>query len=141
MSRLSLLAVAAALAGCTTANLIPTGEEDAGGSGFSTSSSTGNDHSGTLRLDGGGIPDAAGTSGAAGACTWGTPGPEDKERVLLTSRAYLPDGGKGTSLRSLSVMADGTPVDNGVTLDVGERVDRIAFVPSGELALVLGEDS
>lgn len=68
-------------------------------------------------------------------------GDADKERVVLVGHPFAADAGvDGTDLRSMTLQADGALVDDGMRLDVGFRTNRIEFVPSGTIALVLGED-
>ena len=74
-------------------------------------------------------------------CDLGDMGDPDKPRVVLTSHPFAAKvGQKGTDIRSLTLYPGGLPIDDGMVLDVGFVVARIAFVPSGAYALVLGED-
>jgi len=90
-------------------------------------------------------PDAtspdAGFAPDAQACGFDNPGPADKPRVVLIGQPFttMPSV-RGTTIRTLSLPMSGQLVDVGVRLDVGFKPERIAFVPSGEFAIVLGED-
>lgn len=76
-----------------------------------------------------------------GKCAFGDPGDADKERVVMIGLPFTNDVEvRGTHVQTLTLSADGTLLNEGVTLDVGFRVARIEFAPSGALALVLGED-
>lgn len=83
----------------------------------------------------------AGFAPDAQACGFDNPGPADKPRVVLIGQPFttMPSV-PGTTLRTLSLPTSGQLVDVGVRLDVGFKPERIAFVPSGEIAIVLGED-
>ena len=84
----------------------------------------------------GGEPD-----GGVAACSFEEPGSADGDRVVLLGHPFGATAGvQGTEVRSLTLTAAGELVDDGARLDVGTRPDRIALLPSGELALVLGED-
>jgi hypothetical protein len=68
-------------------------------------------------------------------------GPEDGKRVILVGMPFGEgDRRQGSELRSLALDPEGRILDEGLRVELGFRPDRIAFVPSGELALVLGED-
>lgn len=88
--------------------------------------------------------DAAADAGLADTgevCTLGEPGDPDRARMMLVGHSFTAQPGvDGTQIRSLSLAMSGAPVDDGMLLDVGTRPIRIAFTPSGTLALVLGED-
>lgn len=85
-------------------------------------------------------PDA-GFAPDAQACGFDNPGPADKPRVVLIGQPFTTmPAVRGTTIRTLSLPMNGQLVDVGVRLDVGFKPERIAFVPSGELAIVLGED-
>lgn len=85
------------------------------------------------------LPDAGAAD--AGACDPGAQGDPDRARVLLLGHGFgAVTGQDGTELRSLTLGGDGTPVDDGVRLDVGTKPRRIRFIPEGSRALVLGED-
>jgi hypothetical protein len=60
--------------------------------------------------------------------------------VVLVAQTFAAGNSHATEIRSLSLLVDGTLVDNGMRLDVGVPVSRLEFVPSGEVALALGED-
>ncbi|MCK6548326.1 hypothetical protein L6R52_20935, partial [Myxococcota bacterium] len=98
------------------------------------------DDAGTTAPDAGTTtPDAS--TPDAGACDPGALGDPDKPRVMLIGHGFGATSGQdGTEIRSLTIGADGTPVDDGVRLDVGTKPRRIRFVPDGTRALVLGED-
>lgn len=71
----------------------------------------------------------------------GDMGDPDRPRVVLighpfTAKPAVP----GTDIRSMSLEPGGLPVDDGMLLDVGVRPARMAFVPSGAYALVVGDD-
>lgn len=104
------------------------------------------------RRDGGalGSPDGgvdAGTrdggtrDGGTVSCGFDELGDDDRARVLLVGHRFTSDPNvPGTWVRSMTVAADGTLIDDGVRVDVGFRPARIEFLPFGGLALVLGED-
>lgn len=74
-------------------------------------------------------------------CGFDQPAAADRDRVVLIGHPFgAVTGMRGTEIRSLTLEANGTLRNNGIRLDVGERAARIEFVPSGEIALVLGED-
>lgn len=74
-------------------------------------------------------------------CDLGDPGDDDRPRVVLVGHPFTAKPGTpGKTIRSMSLEPGGMPVDDGVLLDVGVRPARIAFVPSGSIALVVGED-
>jgi hypothetical protein len=146
----------ALLAGCSGETLIPV-DTDAGPRPDAQVLDAG-----VTPHDGGAAADAAPDAGAedagfvdAGAedagpvdagpidvpCGFDQLGPADGPRVVLTSHPFTDDPQvPGTVIRSLSLAADGALTDVGTRLEVGTRVARIAFVPRGDLALVLGED-
>lgn len=156
----SLLGLSLALAGCHAAS----DDDD------SSASSDGGSSGGALPWDGGttdaahapddaggndaaidvdaavttpdaGSLDAATAAADAGACNFADLGDPDRPRIVLVSHGYDADGNnRGHVVRSLSLPPAGMPVDDGVRLDVGVRVKRLAFVPSGAFALALGED-
>jgi hypothetical protein len=65
---------------------------------------------------------------------------EEADRVVLVGHPFGAEAGvEGTEIRSLVLTAEGNLVDKGMRLDVADRPTRIAFVPSGRFALVLGE--
>lgn len=73
-------------------------------------------------------------------CAFSEPGEADRDRVVMLGMpfgAMIPE--VGTEIRTLTLTTEGELVDEGARLDVGFRVARVAFVPSGALALVLGE--
>ena len=75
------------------------------------------------------------------ACALATPGHPDRIRTVLLGFPFGPRPGEdGTEIGGLSLLPTGELVDDGTRLDVGTRVSRIAFVPSGQIALALGED-
>ncbi len=87
-----------------------------------------------MRLDASVGPDAA-------SCDLATPGAADRTRVVLVGHGFTATPGvDGQAVRTLSLSATGELADDGIRLDVGTRPSRIAFVPSGAIALVLGED-
>ncbi|MFN3201296.1 MAG: hypothetical protein ACE366_23045 [Bradymonadia bacterium] len=87
----------------------------------------------------GGMP--MGGAGGEDECGFSKPLMPDAPRVILVGHPFTGEPGvDGTEVRALVVDGEPTPVDTGRRLDVGTRPRRIAFVPSGEFALVLGED-
>ncbi len=73
-------------------------------------------------------------------CDLSAKGDENKDRVVLIGHPFAQEvGQQGTTLTSMTLRATGELVRDGVRLDVGVRVGRIEFVPSGQFALVLGE--
>jgi len=91
-----------------------------------------------------GPPDqgAGDEDGGLPACDPADPGSADRERVVLLSHPFgAAVGEPGTTIRSLTLKASSPlPVDDGVRLDVGMKVARLALLPRGDLALALGED-
>lgn len=97
--------------------------------------------------DAGAEPDAgtmdAGTmdAGAPIICDFETALDPAAARTVLIGHPFgAMIGQAGTEIRSLRLDPSGDLVDVGTRLDVGQRAARIAFTPSGALALVLGED-
>lgn len=96
-------------------------------------------------LDSGGeppLPDAEAPDAAPvdPGCALGPDPDPDLPRVLLVGHPFgAVPGEDGTEISAWAVEPDGdlTP---GARIDVGFRPERIAFVPSGRFALVLGED-
>lgn len=73
-------------------------------------------------------------------CAFSEPGDADKDRVVLLGHTFGAQVGESlTEIRALTLTAAGELIDEGARLDVGFKVSRIAFVPSGEVALVLGQ--
>jgi hypothetical protein len=67
-------------------------------------------------------------------------GPANADRVVLLGHPFgaeVPN--VGTEIRSLTLTETGELVDDGIRLDVGSKPNRIAFVPSGEFALVVSD--
>lgn len=92
-------------------------------------------------IDAGEVDAGQADAGSNPACGFDQLGPADGPRVVLTSHPFTSDPQvPGTTIRSLSLAPDATLTDVGQRLDVGTRVARIAFVPRGDVALVLGED-
>lgn len=104
-------------------------------------------------------PDAAGHSDAAEAldatladisardvdggltCDLAALGEPDRTRVVLIGHPFgAMVGQEGTEIRAMVLSSDRDLRADGVRLDVGTRSNRIAFVPSGAFALVLGQD-
>jgi hypothetical protein len=76
-----------------------------------------------------------------GACDWMEPIDDTQPRPVLVSHPFTEDVEvRGTTVRLLQLRPDRSLVDTLATLDVGFRASRIEFAPSGELALVLGEN-
>lgn len=94
--------------------------------------------------DGGAQPDASADAGIADSgevCGLGELGDPDRARMMLIGHSFTAQPGvDGTQIESFSIAMAGGPVGDGMVLDVGTRPIRIAFTPSGTLALVLGED-
>lgn len=104
----------------------------------------------------GGQPDAApldgGQSDASGddasvpdagpiACGFETLGPANAPKIMLLSHPFTEQVEvPGTEISSRTLQSDLQILDNGLRLDVGTRVSKLAFVPSGALAFALGED-
>ncbi|MCC7380214.1 MAG: hypothetical protein IT384_00180 [Deltaproteobacteria bacterium] len=98
----------------------------------------------------GGVIDSGGSDATAAdaivapdaqPCGFDQPAAADRDRVVLIGQPFgAVTGMRGTEIRSLTLETNGTLQNNGIRLDVGERAARIEFVPSGEIALVLGED-
>ena len=87
-----------------------------------------------MRMDASVGPDAA-------ACDLATPGAADRTRVVLVGHGFSATPGvDGHDVRTLSLSAAGELAADGIRLDVGTRPARIGFLPSGTIALVLGED-
>lgn len=80
-----------------------------------------------------GAPDAGSVD--TGPCAFETLGPADRDRVIVVGHNQTV-----TDIRSLTLTAAGTIVDNGTRLNIQERFGRAEFTPSGELLLVLTED-
>jgi hypothetical protein len=75
------------------------------------------------------------------SCPLADAGDPDRPRVVLLGHPMTATPGvDGTAVRALTLGRDVLPVDDGARLDVGFRVARLAFVPSGAFALALGED-
>jgi hypothetical protein len=88
---------------------------------------------GSAPSDSGVLPDSG------SSCDFMTPGAADRDRVMLISHPFGVNAGDvGTEIRSLTLLADGTIRDDGMRLDVHEKPARIAFIPAGGIALVLG---
>jgi hypothetical protein len=73
-------------------------------------------------------------------CGFGEFAAADRDRVVLISHNFDEGAGVGTTFRTMTLTAGGALLDNGARFDVGFRVERMAFVPSGEVALVLGQE-
>jgi len=87
--------------------------------------------------DGGADPVDAGPK----PCLPEQPGPEDNARVVLVGMPFSAEVGvDGTEILSLLLDRAGELHAFGVRLDVGLRPRRVAFSPSGQWALVLGEE-
>lgn len=84
--------------------------------------------------------DAPADTDAAAGCPIKDPLADNADRTVLVGQPYTDDLDiDGTSVRRLTLLASGTLVDAGESLDVGFTASRIEFMPSGTLALVLGE--
>lgn len=76
-----------------------------------------------------------------GPCSYATPVGAAEERVVLLGHIYTDDVEvPGQDVRLMLLGTDGELEDVGYRLDVGFRPQRIELMPSGEIALVLGED-
>ena len=65
----------------------------------------------------------------------------ERDRVVLIGHPFGPEPGvNGTEISGLTLRHGASLVNDGVRLDVGDRPVRIAFVPWGRFALVLGEE-
>jgi hypothetical protein len=99
---------------------------------------------GDLSPDAGGAPDAdASASGDASldagrSCDFSAMGAADKDRVVLLGHPFNAAGQDGTQIRSMTLPASGAIRDDGMRLDIGAKPARIAYVPSGDIALVVG---
>ncbi|MEW5851010.1 MAG: hypothetical protein AB2A00_19645 [Myxococcota bacterium] len=106
----------------------PTGTD--GGNNVSDAGSETSDDAGTGEL----FPDG-------GACNFANRGDPDRDRVVLLGHPFTEEPGvDGTEISGMTLTAAGTLTIDGVRVDVGTRPARITFVPSGAVALVLGED-
>ncbi|MBI5493475.1 MAG: hypothetical protein HY904_00525 [Deltaproteobacteria bacterium] len=133
------------------------GSSSGGGGGSSSSGRAGS--SGAVSSSGGspssgassslGSPSSGATSGSpdggvgpdGGSCDLGTPGAPDRERVVMLSHTFTDvPATPGTWVRTLGWKVGQLPEDTGVRVDVGARIMRLAFVPSGTYALALGDD-
>src|SRR5207237_4770116 len=86
--------------------------------------------------EGGGVGGEGEGSGAACNAAAGDP---EKARVVLVGQEFTDDPSvRGTTIRSLTLTGTAL-VDDGVRLDVHAPPQRIAFVPSGAYAIVLGD--
>ena len=94
--------------------------------------------------DGGPDPSDGGpdpSDGGPKPCPPEEPGPEDGARIVLVGCPFSAQPQvDGTEIRSLLLDRAGELHDFGVRLDVGLRPRRVAFSPSGQWALALGED-
>ncbi len=74
-------------------------------------------------------------------CGFNNPGDPEKERLVLFGHTFTETPGvNGTEISSHILSSTGELISTGRRFDVGIRPDRILFVPSGELALVLSEN-
>lgn len=74
-------------------------------------------------------------------CSFEVFGPADRERVVLVAEPFSDTPGvDGTSVRVLRLDLAGELHVTDTRVDVGFRPARIEIVPSGEYAIVLGED-
>jgi len=95
--------------------------------------------------DGAALREDAGVDASADVGLPGDPpcGPgitPDRDRVVLIGHRFGPEPGvNGTEISSLTLRHGASLVNDGARLDVGDRPARIAFVPWGRFALVLGE--
>lgn len=80
-----------------------------------------------------GAPDAGAVD--SGPCAFETLGPADRDRVIVVGHNQTV-----TDIRSLTLTAAGTILNNGTRLNIQERFGRAEFTPSGELLLVLTEE-
>jgi hypothetical protein len=86
-------------------------------------------------------PDAQAPDAGPAGCDFGTLGPADRDRVVLIGFPFGDEpGADNHEIGAFTLTAAGDVQAGGARLDVGDKPARIAFVPSGELALVLGED-
>ncbi len=85
-------------------------------------------------------PDTAPDVEPSGPCDYATPVAEDADRIVLVGHTNTDVPTEpGTDVRLMVLRADGTLEDVGFRLDVGFRPERIELMPSGEMALVVGE--
>lgn len=91
---------------------------------------------------GGRDPGTGGAGGdTGGPCPVLAEGPKDRARVVLVAQNFSDEVGvPGTEIRSMTLSRDGALADDGIRYDVEVRVGDIAFLPSGDRAVVLGED-
>jgi len=67
--------------------------------------------------------------------------PADRERVVLVGEPFSAvPGVDGTTIRAMRLSTAGVLTPTDTRIDVGFRPARVEFVPSGQFALVLGEE-
>lgn len=86
-----------------------------------------------------GVPDV-GSPDSGIVCHFDRTGDAERPRIVLVGHPYDANANRGHEIRSMTLTSAGNLVDNGMRLDVGARVQRLELVPSGELALALGEE-
>lgn len=81
------------------------------------------------------VPDAGPVT-----CGFDLMGPPDAPRVMLLGHPFGAQAGiPGTEISSRTLNTPLAVVEDGVRVDVGMRVSKLAFVPSGAFAVALGE--
>lgn len=86
--------------------------------------------------------DTGDDGGGGKLCSFEDPGDPDKSRVVVVGQPFSNTAGEdNTSIRTMTLLPDGTLQDDGMMLDIGIQPRRVAFVPSGEFLIVLGERS
>ncbi|MCP4504162.1 MAG: hypothetical protein GY822_29920 [Deltaproteobacteria bacterium] len=78
-----------------------------------------------------------GTDAGSSSCDFSQLAPEG-DRVVVVSHPFGND--RPWDLRTLELKSDGSLADVGSRFSVGQKVRQLAFVPSGEVLLALGED-
>ncbi len=122
----------------------------AGGEGGGEADAGGDDPDGAAPDFDGAPPDGGIIHGDAGvepdgalsppACDFGELPAANRDRVVLVGFPFSDEVGESlTEIGSFTLSADGELAATRTRLDVGDRPRRIAFVPSGELAIVVGE--
>lgn len=88
-----------------------------------------------------GVVDGAMPDAGAVACGFDQLAPEDASRVMLVGHPFSDVVGEpGTEVSSRTLNVPYQIVEDGIRLDVGVRVSKLAFVPSGAYAFALSED-
>ncbi len=122
------------------------GAVDAGSVDTGTVPDSGTGDTGAHPPDTGVVADAGITDGAMpdtgpAACGFDQLVPEDGPRVMLVGHPFSEVVGEpGTEISSRTLNVPYQIVEDGIRVDVGTRVSKLAFVPSGAYAFALGED-